>query len=150
MKVLGSEFAIHNGGPPSGPPGLRVAQSSCLSNSAVFALNNSSIINTRPRTPYTKDSRVPTPGTLRYRLWNRRFHPFNACTETKRREKLNDAERHKLWHGRPARDHGRDGRATKGCAIIQVALYRCTITRSGAASRVRLGIGRCRAGGITT
>jgi hypothetical protein len=28
-----------------------------------------------------------------------------------------------LWHGRPARDHGRDGRATKGCAIIQAVLY---------------------------
>jgi hypothetical protein len=67
-------------------------------------------------------------------LWSRRFHPFNVYTETKRREKLNYAERHKLWHGRPARDHGRDGRATKGCAIIQVVLYRCTITRSGAAS----------------
>jgi len=55
-------------------------------------------------------------------LWNRRFHPFHVYTEKKRREKLNYAERHKLWHGRPARDHGRDGRATKGC----------TITRSGA------------------
>jgi len=29
-----------------------------------------------------------------------------------------------LWHGRPARDHGRDGRATKGCAIIRVVLYK--------------------------
>jgi hypothetical protein len=26
-------------------------------------------------------------------------------------------ERHKSWHGRPARDHGRDGRATKGRAV---------------------------------
>jgi len=84
------------------------------------------------------------------RLWNRRFHPFNVYTEKKRREKLNYAERHKLWHGRPGRDHGRDGRATKGCPIIQIVLYRCTITRSGAASRVRLGIGRGQAGGITT
>jgi hypothetical protein len=73
-------------------------------------------------------------------LWSRRFHPFNVYSETKRREKLNYAQRHKLWHGRPARDHGRDGRATKGC----------TITRSGAASGVRLGIGRGQAGGITT
>ena len=81
-------------------------------------------------------------------LWNRRFHPFNVYAGTKCREKLNYAERHNLWHGRPARDHGRDGRATKGCAIIQVVLYRCAITRSGAASRVRLGIGRGQAGGI--
>jgi hypothetical protein len=26
---------------------------------------------------------------LRYRLWNRRFHPFHVYTEKKRREKLN-------------------------------------------------------------
>ncbi len=82
-------------------------------------------------------------------LWNRHFHPFNIYTEKKHREKLNYAERHKLWHGRPARDHGRDGRATKGCAIIQVVLYRRTITRSGACWRVRPGIGRGQAGGIT-
>jgi hypothetical protein len=28
-------------------------------------------------------------GGPRYRLWNRRFHPFNVYTEEKRREKLN-------------------------------------------------------------
>jgi len=32
-------------------------------------------------------------------------------------------ERHKWWHGRPARAHGRDGRATKRCAVTSVALY---------------------------
>jgi hypothetical protein len=90
------------------------------------------------------------PDQSHFRHCNRRFHPFKVYPEKKRREKLNDAERHKLWHGRPARDHGRNGRATKGCAIIQVVLYRRTITGSGAASGVRLGIGRGQAGGITT
>ena len=36
-------------------------QSLCLSNSAAYALNNSSIINARVRTPHTKDRRAPTP-----------------------------------------------------------------------------------------
>jgi hypothetical protein len=39
-------------------------QSLCLSNSAAYALNNSSIIHARVRIPHTKYRRVPTPGTL--------------------------------------------------------------------------------------
>ncbi len=53
------------------------------------------------------------------------------------------AERHKLWHGRPTRDHGRDGRATKGCAIIQVALY-----SSAVCPRIKTNSRRSRRAGL--
>ena len=37
---------------------------------------------------------------------------------------MSSTERRKSWHGRPARAHGWDGRATKGCKVTCVALHR--------------------------
>jgi len=55
-----------------------------------------SVLNLRHRAN-THLGYCTTPGTLRHRLWNRRFHPFNVYTEKKRREKRN------YLHNNPAK-----------------------------------------------